>query len=270
MQTLDVKAFQDKLQESHSVLLALGQNPSFDAVASSLSLSLALKEGGKETTVACPTPMIVEFNRLVGVDKVTDNVADKNLTITFENYNAEDIEKVSWNIENGEFTLLVFPKPGVIAPRKEQIKLGYRGVAADLFVVVGVENKGQLGKLESMVDQKSVVIVNNIPTSGFAEPIELIDPAAASVSEVAFQLIESLGLPINKDIATNLLLGLKVGTNNFTVGKVSADTFATASRLMRAGATLDVEEEVRPRVKGPQGVPPDWTQPKIYKGSTLP
>jgi nanoRNase/pAp phosphatase (c-di-AMP/oligoRNAs hydrolase) len=269
MQPIDIKAFQDKLEKAHSILLVLGQNPSFDQVAAALSLALAVGEGGKEQTVVCPTPMIVEFNRLVGVDKVTDSISDRNLTITFQNYNPEDIDKVGWDIIDGQFTLVVRPKPGILPPKKEQIQLEYKGMNPDLTVIVGAGQK-DLGRI--VEEAKDVVIVNNTPTSlGIPNAIELINPASASVSEVVFQIIESTGLPINKDIATNLLLGIKAGTNNFNTAKVSADTFATASRLMRAGATLDFEVTRAEVAERQEGIPPHWTQqPKIYKGSTLP
>lgn len=272
MQSIDIKSFQDVLSASRAALIVLPENPAFDHVAAALALRLALKEWGKEANVVCPTPMIVEFNRLVGVDKVQRNIADKNMTIAFEGYNAEDIEKVSWNIEDGQFTLVVSPKSGVTAPTQDQVKLGYRGVSAGLVIVVGSQNKKDLGELadsnELFGQDVRTAVINNLPVSGFTSPIELINPQASSVCEVVFQLIESMGLPINKDIASNLFMGQRTGTNNFSVLSVNADTFAIASRLMRAGATL--EAGVKEKGKIPQSIPQEWTQPKIYKGSTLP
>lgn len=275
MQAIDIKSFQDTLSQSKSVLIVLPENPAFDHVAGALSLHLAVKEWGKEVNVVCTTPMIVEFNRLVGVDKVCDNVADKNLTIAFENYDASDIEKVSWNIEDGQFTLLVSPKSGITAPSREQVKLGYRGIAAEIVIVVGAQSKNELGKLaqsnELFGQDVRVAVVNNTPSSGFASPMELINPQASSLSEVVFQLIESMGLPINRDIASNLFMGVRTGTNNFSAGGVNADTFATAARLMRAGASIGPEVlNVKPGKIPGEAVPADWKEPKIYKGSTLP
>ncbi|MEK7111768.1 MAG: hypothetical protein AAB875_00410, partial [Patescibacteria group bacterium] len=85
------------IESSRSILILLPTKPYFDQVAAGLALYLALRET-KETIIASPSPMLVEFNRLVGVNKVTLELGNKNLSIRFSNYRANDIEKVSYDI----------------------------------------------------------------------------------------------------------------------------------------------------------------------------
>ena len=55
--------------------------------------------------------MVVEFNRLVGVNKITTELGNKNLVIKFKYYKVAGSEIVSYDIEKGEVKLSVMPKP---------------------------------------------------------------------------------------------------------------------------------------------------------------
>ncbi|MBI2590514.1 MAG: hypothetical protein HYW33_01355 [Candidatus Blackburnbacteria bacterium] len=277
MQNLDLKGFQQALPEAKSVVILMPEKPTLDIVASATALSLALSEDKKETTVACPSPMLVEFNRLVGVQKVTDSIENRNLTISFEDYEATNIERVSYNIESGKFMLVISPKSGTTAPNKDQIVLGYRGVSGDLIIVVGALTKNSLGKFnqekELFGEGSKVALVNNAPVSGFSSATELISPDASSVSESTLRVIEGLNLNLNPDIATNLLAGLRAGTDSFQRA-VTAETFSAASRLVGAGARLDLQSTTPNTAQNqPQAekAPSSWMEePKVFTGNRLP
>lgn len=276
MQNLDLKGFQQVLSEAKSVVILMPEKPSLDTVASATALSLALSQDGKETTVACPSPMLVEFNRLVGVQKVTDSIENRNLTISFEDYEATNIERVSYNIENGKFMLVIAPKTGTLAPNKDQVVVGYRGVAGDLVIVVGASSKDTLGQFnqekELFGEGTKVVLVSNTPVSGFNSASELISPDASSISESALRVIEGLNLHLNPDMATNLFAGLRAGTDSFQKA-VTAETFSAASRLVRAGARLDSQAATPSTVQNqPQATTPaSWMEePKVFTGNRLP
>ena len=95
-------SFKSLLEEAKSILILLPLRPFFDQVAGGLGLYLALRES-KEAAISSPSEMVVEFNRLVGVNKVTNELGNKNLVIKFSDYQATGIERVSYDIENGEF-----------------------------------------------------------------------------------------------------------------------------------------------------------------------
>lgn len=283
MAVADIARFQKALKEIKSCLLVLSQNPSFDTVAAGLSLSLALGKSGISTVVSCPSPMLVEFNRLVGVEKVRENLGEDNLVITFDGYPADSVEKVTCGIEGDTFTLLVLPKPGNKAPRQEQVRSSYSGMFSDFVVVVGADYTPQdLGKFagqKGIFERENLAILGNSPLSGWTRKVELIDASASCISEVAYDVIEQSGLPLDADIATNLYLGIESGTRNFTRREVSADTFAKVSNLLRHGAQ-------RAPAKKPDFGPPqrfakglqakvqdsrDWQeQQRVFKGPTLP
>lgn len=281
----DLQRFKNLLDSSRNFLVLLPQNPNFDAVASGLSLYLALRAHEKEVTIACPSQMIVEFNRLVGVDKVRQELGGQNLSLTLDNYQAEEIEKVSYNIEAGKFNLLIVPKAGARPPRQEQVRIGYAGAAAEVVIIVGAKSRGELGKFSGNQDlfasQTNLVLLGNLPVQGFQNAVEVIDPAAACASAVVFQILEQANLPLDADISGNLLAGMRAGTNNFQGPQVFAETFAAAARLAQVGGPAQVApppstqppvhpESPEPPQESSQEPPEDWLAPKVYKGSTLP
>lgn len=269
--------FQRQLASAGNVLIVLPNNPNFDQVAAGLSFYLSLVSYGKPVSIACPAPMTVEFSRLVGANKVSQKLSNKNLNIRFTNYRADNVERISYNIENEEFVLSVIPKPDVSAPRENQIELSYSGFGADLVILVGLKNKEGLGSFSQNRElfDRGVFLLGTTPAQGISAQ-ELVFPAASCTSEVAARIINRLGFPFDTDIAGNLYLGIQKGTDKFTSPKVSAETFELLAQLLRVKG--EKREAERPeRAPQPQEAPPekkgkppkDWLEPKVYKGGTL-
>ena len=114
-------SFKSVIDASKSILILLPTKPYFDQVAGGLGLYLSLRQS-KDVLVFSPTPMTVEFNRLIGVNKVTAEMGNKNLIIRFTDYKANDIERVSYDIEDGQFRLTVIPRQRITPPTKDRIE----------------------------------------------------------------------------------------------------------------------------------------------------
>ncbi|PIV01377.1 hypothetical protein COS54_01175, partial [Candidatus Shapirobacteria bacterium CG03_land_8_20_14_0_80_39_12] len=71
-------------------LLILPPKPGFDQVAASLALFLSLRDSGRNVSVVCPSLMTVEFNHLVGVEKIEERIYGTDLVISL-NYSADQI-----------------------------------------------------------------------------------------------------------------------------------------------------------------------------------
>lgn len=279
MAIADIQRFQEIFPTVKSVLVVLPQGLSVDAVAAGCALSLALNKQGVSTTVSSPAPMTVQFNRLVGVDKIREDLGDKNMILSFTNYPAENIEKVSYNIENNEFTLAVVPKPGNPAPGQEHIRVNYAGVNADLVIAIDVNYPTDLGKFaenKELLERPNIAVLGNAPLSGWPRAIELIDPSGISVSEVVYDLLGQMQFALDEDIATDLLLGLEDGTKNFTSPQVSAETFMKAAELLKAGARkaqpAQTQEQASPFAsfnQGSQGTPADVTHQQFRDSTNL-
>jgi hypothetical protein len=293
-------SFLSLIEPASSILILLPSKPYLDQVAAGLSLYLAL-QGKKETNISCSSPMLVEFNRLVGVNKVSSELGNKNLTIKFNDYPAESVERVSADIENGKFYLTIIPKPGMSSPKREQVEMSFSGVAADLVVLIGGANETHFPSLSSSdlagveiahIGIRALSASSDRKISSFARP-------ASSVSEIITTLINQTGLPLDNDIATNLLAGIEEGSREFKGTDVTAETFETVAQLLKAGGKrplketsprgpllagnapknnlnllaqkpgLPVQEEKKPASQEEDKPPKDWLEPKIYKGTSV-
>ena len=264
------------LDQSSSLLILLPKNPYLDQVAAGLSLYLAIKNT-KAVSVSCPSPMLVEFNRLVGVDKVTSELGNKNLIIKFVDYSPDNIERVLWDIAGGqEAHLNVITKPGGNPPTKDQIALTYAGVAADPVILIGGANDSHFPNLANpdLATAKLVHLGVYELNLGSKSMISLSKPKG-SISELVANLLGESGFELDSDIATNLLAGMYEGSKNFTSSETKAETFSLASKLMAIGGKLPVvRRERRPfvpseQVKSSAGAPKSWLEPKIYKGTSV-
>src|SRR5258708_1056703 len=271
-------SFKSLIESAKSILIMLPVNPNFDEVGAGLSLFLSLKN----SDIYSPTPITVEFNRLFGVNKIKSELGNKNVAITFVDYNPNAIEKVSYDIEeNKEFKLSVVTKPGATPPAKDQIQITYTGIAADLVILVGGNSSNSFEAIQNKDLESahfayigiSEVLISNRNIASLAKP-------GSSVSEVVANTLKDAGMHIEADVATNLLVGIEDASENFTSGAVTADTFSTVAELMRAGGkrTLGKPVDARDFPVGamPQGFPPQgdkapqsWLEPKIYKGTNV-
>lgn len=270
------------LEASRSILIFLPAKPDFDQVAAGLSLYLSLS-AKKSTTITCPSPMLVEFNSLVGVNKISKDHGNKNLVVKFVGYNTNNVEKVSYDIENGEFYLTVAPKEGFEPPRENQINISYSGGLADTVILLGGDNQEQFSPIFSEDASSSKVI--HIGTKDVAfqpdkKPISFSKPAS-SLSELTANLIKENGLKLDADIATNLLMGMTEKARDLKDSELTIETFQTIADLMRVGGQRSRSAPVNRKTYPPGSIPgqaqslkapkppKDWLGPKIYKGTTI-
>jgi hypothetical protein len=179
--------------------------------------------------------MTVGFNRLIGVNKISSEIGSKNLVIKFTGYDANNIDKVSYDIDNGEFKLTVVPKTGLTAPQKEQLSVSYAGVAADLVILVGGANDSHFPILSS--DELSSAKVAHIGTRVLDSKRDIMSFAkpGATTSELVASLIKENDLLMDADTATNLVMGIEEGSMNFASSEVRPETFETFAYLLRKG-----------------------------------
>lgn len=266
---MNENSFGSIIDSSRSMLILLPLKPYFDQVAAGLALYLTLRES-KDTAITCPSPMLVEFNRLVGVNKVSSELGNKNLTIRFTNYKASDIEKVSYDIENGEFKLTVVPKVGLASPKKEQVVFEYSGLSADTIVLIGGADETHFPALSSKDLAGSRII--HVGTRALSLPNEKVmsfATPASSISELVATLINQSGLRLDQDTATNLLMGIEEGSRDFKGPDVTPETFEIVAQLLRAGGQRMPKEKIEVEIEKKEEAPKDWLEPKIYKGTSI-
>lgn len=300
------ESFTSLVDSASSILILLPNKPYFDQVAAGLSLYLSLRDR-KETAIYSPSPMTVGFNRLMGVNKISSELGNKNLLITFPDYDAANIEKVSYDIDNGRFKLTVVPKTGQVAPQKDQVEVSYSGVSADLVILIGGANESHFPVL-SQKDLEGARVAH-IGTRSFVSDRGVMSFAGSgsSVSELVARLIKENELSLDADCATNLVMGIEEGSSNFTSSEVTPETFDVFAYLLRNGGLRQPKVKLSPanfpagsiptqpytnpittpqeqlKAEKPEVIaeqienkeevvetpPSDWLQPKIYKGTSV-
>jgi nanoRNase/pAp phosphatase (c-di-AMP/oligoRNAs hydrolase) len=264
---------QQELSSARNLLIAFPQKANFDQVAASLALYLSLKRAGKNVSIISPEPMRVEFSHLVGVDQVANKIIGGDLVVTLD-YPVADIDKVSYNDEGGKLNLVVKVKSGAKPITQEQaIFNAAESSHYDLTFAVGVVQAEDLGQLhqgnQDLLKKSPVVSINNGASN--VGTLNLINPQASACTEIVASLIKALALPVDEDIGSNLLLGLKQATGNFQNPKVNPDTFEAAAFALRMGGRKEeIPLQVPPSGEKAKKKPsPDWLEPKIYRGTSL-
>jgi hypothetical protein len=294
-------SFAQLLSPAKDILVLLPNRPHLDQVASGLSLFLSLKQT-KNVTIASSNPMTVEFSRLVGVDNITKELGNKNLIIEFPGYNPEHVEKVSADIDNNQFKLTFLPKAGFKPPEKSQVVLNYAGISADLVILIGGgdETHFEMLKNPELVNLNLVHVGTRLLEISTDLKVLSFARQASSTSEIVYSLIKESGLPVDSDIATNLLAGIEDGSRSFQDDGVSADTFAYFAELLKVGGKRlpklmpqkfpvgsipnkpyntnlgqvgqveqVVEEDIPMPEVEPKDIPSSWSEPKIFTGTSV-
>lgn len=177
------------IDSASSVLVVLPTKPYFDQVAAALALYLSIHEK-KNVSIFCPTPMMVGFSRLIGVDKISQELGKKNLNIKFKNYDAANIDKVGYDIDGGEFKLTITPKSGFNSPEKDQIVFDYSGTAADLVILVGGANETHFPILNTSELANSEIVHIGTRTLETGKTVLSFAKPASTTSELMAAIIK--------------------------------------------------------------------------------
>lgn len=269
MDTTSIQRFKDALVQSERVAIVVGKNPNVDEMAAGLSLYLSLKSAQKAVSIASVSQPIVELSSLVGIDEVKGSIGggtSGDLVVSFP-YQEGEIEKVSYTIENGFLNIVVKAGENGLTFQEQDVRFtrGNGTGTPSLIIVVGTAQMASVSALltpEILKDATVVNIDNKAENEGFGD-IVLVSPQYSSVSEEMANVILSNGLPMDVDIAQNLMLGISFATNNFQSPQTSYFAFEIVAELMRRGA-------VRVPVMQAPVQTPSFMQPQPNQGARQP
>lgn len=283
-----LNALKAKLQEINSVLITFAETPNQDSIAAALAFYLSIKSSGKKVIVASSQPVTVRDSHLVGLDKVKTDIGGNNLVITL-NVPEDRVDKVTSNTEGGHLNLIINPREGSEPVTEKDIVFGYSGAVADLIIIIGAADLKDVGSLaEKEVELFTKTTIANISNQvGSFGAINITDPSSSN-SELVTALLKELTLPMDVDIANNLMIGIEAGTDNLSSPNMTADTFEALAVLYRTGARRQVKTIVPQQAKIVADMPivdngpvieetptqpvaepqADWLKPKIYKGGS--
>lgn len=105
----------------------------------------------------------------------------------------------------------------------------------DLGLAVDCGTPAMMGMRSGMREKAAAII--GIDHHQFRKPFgfEVVDEKASAVGEIVFVLLWSMGVPIGRDIAQNILTSIIVETNSFRLPKVRPFTFRLCGELLKTG-----------------------------------
>jgi phosphoesterase RecJ-like protein len=106
----------------------------------------------------------------------------------------------------------------------------------DVFVSLDAASPGRLGELAPLLEtaRTAVVVDHHVSNAGFGD-VRLIDGAAPATVVLVADLLDGLGVSVDRALATCLYAGLAADTGSFRFGSTRPETHELASRLLATG-----------------------------------
>jgi phosphoesterase RecJ-like protein len=135
------------------------------------------------------------------------------------------------------FTYL--PGSKAIVARPEPILSPAEVDRYDLVISLDCADLGRLGTAydESLAGLPLVNIDHHVTNTHFGT-VNWVDTEVASAAEMVLSLVESMGVPLNPEIALCLLNGIVTDTRGFRIPNTPLRTMRAVLKLMEAGAQL--------------------------------
>jgi phosphoesterase RecJ-like protein len=86
------------------------------------------------------------------------------------------------------------------------------------------------------LDRSPVLNIDHHPGNTGYGAVNWVDESAAACGEMAFALIETIGAPLTKEVATHIYLAILTDTGSFHFSHLSPLTYEIAKRCVQAGA----------------------------------
>lgn len=231
------------LQRSRTVLVTFPVHYALDALAAATALALALRQTGKVVDVVCdgftPQPL---HHFLPPADIRPHIPALQQLLITV-GLGGVAVEQFSYDIQGDRLTVFLTPKAGMILPSAVSAKAS--DFRYDLIVTVNAADLPSLGGIyanqREFFSRTTVINFDYQPANEHYGQINAVDLTAAAASEVVYDLLPTLPIPLppSRQLATALLAGIIDATKSFRSHRVTAKTLRIASALVEAGANRE-------------------------------
>ena len=120
----------------------------------------------------------------------------------------------------------------------------------DLMLAVDVSDEKRLGKCaELKAKSKKTAQIDHHPTNPLYMQVNSVDGGAPATCMMIREQMETLGVPLTKEIAVSLYTGISTDTGNFAFNCTNAEAFRMMGELMEHGLPLAELNRILFRVK---------------------
>lgn len=111
----------------------------------------------------------------------------------------------------------------------------------EVLVTLDTGSQDRLGSLADRVGSAGAVLVldHHLSNTRYGT-VHLVDDAAAATAVVVAELLDRLGLPLDREVAAGLYTGLVTDTGSFKYASTSPQVHRLAGRLLRTGIRHDL------------------------------
>lgn len=234
------------LPSASNILILLPADVEVDGLAAGLSLFLSLEQSSKETAIVTEGVIKVGHTHLFGVGQIRNKlpeVSGGDFILTLGGVATADgkvpaVEKMDYFPQGTDLNLVFRVLPGQtfnpthITPKVE-------GGGFNLIFTIGVNSLESLGTLytnnQKVFSESHIVNIDIKQENSQFGKTNIVDTSTSSLSEIMGQILPGLALPVDQDIATNILAGIFTATSNLQGNNVGADTYEVIAAAMRAG-----------------------------------
>lgn len=110
--------------------------------------------------------------------------------------------------------------------------------APDLLIVVDCSDFERTGLTQERLPRPVDVNIDHHPTNQHFAAYNLVDPRAASTTEILYAWLPEMGLPLSDSVVASLMTGLATDTIGFRTSSVTPASLRVAADLVELGAPL--------------------------------
>lgn len=200
MELNDIKTIKKMISKSKKVFLMAHKNLDLDAISSCVAMSYLLKKLNKESFI-----IVDDKTHELGVEKVLHEI-------------------------DGSYA--------IITSNEVQEKL-HKSKRKNLLIVLDTNKKDLVQNKEILdnFDKKLVIDHHELGKNSIYDGYQVIDIECSSASQMIVQILNEYKVEIDSYLATLLLSGIALDTNNFTLN-TNEETFYSAYYLTVYGASI--------------------------------
>lgn len=229
----------EKIKDSSTILVTVGQNPSVDELSAALGLTLLLNKLNKHATsvVSGSIPAAIDF---LEPGKTFENTVDslRDFIIALDKEKADHLR---YKVEGDVVKIFITPYRTTINENDLDFSQGDYNV--ELVLALGVKDEAHLdAALEAhgrILHDATVATLTSGDDVSDLGSLSWHESGASSISEMLVSLSESLKADkplLDEQISTALLTGIVAATDRFSNSKTSSKVMTMAAQLMAAGA----------------------------------
>lgn len=200
MKFTDIKTIKKKIGKSKKIFLMAHKNLDLDAISSCIAMSYLLKKINKDSYI-----VIDDTTNELGVEKILHEI-------------------------DGSYE--------IITSQKVKEKL-HKNKRKNLLIILDTNKKDLVQNKEVLdyFDKKIVIDHHELGKNSIYDGYQIIDVECSSASQMVVQILNEYKVDINSYLATLLLSGIVLDTNNFTLN-TNEETFYSAYYLTVFGASI--------------------------------